>query len=127
MADQAYEEKLETITVPAGSDLSTKQYYPMVLNSSKQLALATGEGGDVVGILQDKPDAAGRAGCLAIGGVSKAIAGGTITAGSRVTIDVNSKFVAAASGDDWSFGVAMGAATINTIFSVLIQPLGQRI
>lgn len=127
MADQAYEEKLQTITVPAGSDLSTKQYYPMVVNSSKQLALATGEGGDAVGILQDAPAAAGRAGCLGIAGVSKAIAGGTITAGSRVTIDVNSKLVAVTSGDDWSFGVAMSAAAINTIFSVLIQPQGQRI
>lgn len=123
----SFEEALTKITVPASGDLSSNQYSAMVINSTGQAVLASGEGGDVVGVLQNKPDAANRAASIAVGGVTKALAAGTITRGSRVTIDATGKFVAVTSGDDWSFGVALDTGASGSIFPMLIQPLGQRI
>jgi hypothetical protein len=79
---------------PASADLSTKQYYCMVL-SSGQLATA-GANVSVTGILQDKPNAAGVSGTIAVAGISKAVAGAAITQDALVTCDAAGKVVTAA-------------------------------
>jgi hypothetical protein len=124
----AFEEALtsETVSFPAGADLSGNQYYAVKLDTTAALAriVLAGEGDKVIGILQDKPAAAGRAGCVAIGGKTKAVAGGSITAGDRVVQDSTGKLVTVGSGDDWSLGIALMTATSGTIFTMLIQPTG---
>lgn len=81
------------ITMIAGADLSAKQYCAVKLNSSGNI-VAAGAGEDAVGILQTKPTS-GQAGTVRISGVSKMVAGGSITAGSRVASDANGKAKAA--------------------------------
>ncbi|MFA6022426.1 MAG: hypothetical protein WC722_19380, partial [Rhodospirillales bacterium] len=63
----ATEQTQVLITLPAGADLSSYQYCGVYVNSSGQLAVAV-EGTAAIGILQDKPAAAGRPGKVCVGG-----------------------------------------------------------
>lgn len=119
----AFEEVLTSQSFQASGDLSAGQYLAVKLDSNGRIALA-GEGDKAIGILQDKPAALGRAGAVATAGTSKAVAGGTVTAGDRVAPNSTGKFVSVGSGDDWSFGIARTGAGSGEIFSCLIQPTG---
>lgn len=124
----AFEEGIttETMSGQAAADLSGNQYYAVKLDTTaagSRVALA-GEGDKAIGILQDKPSAAGRACAVAIGGTSKAVAGGSITAGDRVAQNSTGKLVTVGSGDDWSLGIARASASSGEIFPMLIQPTG---
>jgi hypothetical protein len=118
----ATEANLRTMTRVAASDLSAKQYYGVKIDSNGKIALA-GEGDIAVGILQDKPEA-DAAGCVAIGGESKVVAGGSVTAGTRFTFDSTGKAVAVGSGDDHAMGIALETLASGKIGTVLIQPVG---
>lgn len=117
----AYENNTESMTIPAAADLSTHQYKLMTVNSSGQAALANATA-LVVGVLQNKPTAAGQAATIVYGGVSKCIAAGVITAGSRVTADANGLAIAAATAGDAVIGVALATAAANDIIPVLVNP-----
>jgi hypothetical protein len=93
----AYDNPGRTITLPANADLSANQYYFVKANSSGNAVVAAA--GDLVaGVLQNKPAAAGRAAAIMIDGVTKVIAGGTITPGASVESDSSGKAVAANAG-----------------------------
>lgn len=119
----AYEDRLYTHSYLAASDLSSDQYKAVKLNTSNRLALA-GEGDKAIGILQDKPAAAGRAGCVAVLGRTKALAGGNITIGDRVAPNASGLLVSVGSGDDWSMGVAEETGVNGSIITILLQPTG---
>lgn len=119
----SFEEDLETQTFEAGADLSTKQYCAVKIDTNGRV-VAAGEGDKAIGILQDKPAALGRAGCVGIAGTSKAVAGATVNAGDRVVQDSTSRLVAVGSGDDWSLGVAREGAAVGGIFAMIFQPTG---
>lgn len=79
-------------TFKASADLSTKQYYFVTLNSSKQLAVA-GANVECIGVLQDKPSAAGVGGQVRCFGISKVVCGGTFAAGDKIASDSSGKAV----------------------------------
>ncbi len=91
-------------TAPAGSDLSASQYCGVNLNSSGQLALPSA-GGAIIGVLQNDPDASGKAGTYQHSDITKMKLGGTVTAGDFVKVDSSGRAVTASAGD-----VAAGAA-----------------
>lgn len=62
----------------AAADLSTSQYCVVFLSTNNTVNLATSTTAIPIGILQNKPSAAGQAAEVCIFGVSKARAGGTI-------------------------------------------------
>ena len=66
----AYEGSQTTITLPASADLSASQYCFVAVNTSGQVELA-GSAANAVGILQNAPDASGKAATVLIMGVSK--------------------------------------------------------
>lgn len=74
------------LTFEASGDLSTKQYFAVKLDSNGQIAVA-GAGEKAIGILQNKPAAAGRAGTVRVFGVSRMYAGGVIAPGANVAAD----------------------------------------
>lgn len=82
------------VSLPAGADLTTKQFLAIKVNSSAQ-AVVAGAGEFAVGILQNKPGS-GQAATVAYGGISKAIAGGNVTAGQTLAADATGKLVNAA-------------------------------
>ena len=118
MAYEGYQHKW---SLPAGSDLSAKQYYCGKV-SSGVLALA-GAGEDCDGIIQNKPIAA-EPGELCNFGVTKVIAGAAISVDANLTPDTNGKAVTATTGDV-IFGKALEAATAaNQLISVMFYKNG---
>ncbi len=87
----AYSENSITITLPAASDLSASQYCFVALNTSGQVELS-GDDGNPIGILQNKPAAQGRAAEVLIAGVSKIKSGVTdFDAGYNAASGANGK------------------------------------
>lgn len=109
-----------TLSLPAAADLTTKQFRVMTVNSSGQAAVA-GATDLAVGLLQNKPGS-GQAATVAFGGISKAVAGGTVAAGARVTADANGAVIAATTAGDAVVGVALAGGAAGEIIPVLINP-----
>lgn len=101
----------------AAANLSAKQFYGIKVDSAGKFALA-GAGENAVGILQNKP-ISGAIGNAMILGESKAILGGTVTAGSNLMTDANAKFVTH-TGTNSVVCVAMEGGDANEIITVLL-------
>lgn len=106
----AYEENLDCITLEAGADLSAKQYFFVTQAAGDGQVDPTGDGALANGVLQNKPDAAGKAATVAVRGVSKVSAAGVITRGDIVSSDANGEANTIASGD-YPLGRALESAT----------------
>jgi hypothetical protein len=121
----AFEQTLRSIGVPASADLSASQFCFMTVNSSGQLAAPTA-GGDADGILQDKPNAQGVQGELAMLGVSKVVVGtGGVTAGDLLATDASGKAVTATTGNK-ILGRALATGAAGVIIPALIQQKGTK-
>src|SRR4051812_20175299 len=96
----AVEEQPLRKTLPSAADLSTHQYKWVSINSAGRAAVAA-EGTNAFGILQNKPAAIDREAAVWHGGTAKAVCGGTVTAGNKVTCDLNGRTVTVGSGDDY--------------------------
>jgi hypothetical protein len=112
----AWEKPLEQISLIAAADLSSKQYYAIKVDSDGKAALA-GAGENAIGILQDTP-ALGNVGNVMTLGVSKAVYGGTVSAGANLEVAAGGKLVAYSSGA--IVGVALEPGSANEIHSVLL-------
>ena len=124
----------QDFTLQAGSDLSAKQFYFVVLNGSTQLAVA-GANVSVLGVLQDKPAAAGRGGQVRYLGITKVLAGGTITVNDKVASDSAGKAVKATAASvsagtpeplagSYTVGIALASASAGDYVSVLLTHAG---
>ena len=120
----AYSDKSIKITLPAASDLSASQYCMVVINTSGQVELS-GDDGNSVGILQNKPSAAGRAAEVLVYGVSKLKAGATVRAGYNVGSGASGQ---AKETDSSSFrnGVVISGGASGEFVTVLFQKNGQQ-
>lgn len=78
--------------------------------------LQTSAGAEIFGILQNQP-ASGAAGDIAINGVCKALAGGTITAGDELAVDSSAR-VTTASSTNHRIGKALGASAAGQLVAV---------
>lgn len=125
------------ITLLAAADHSANQFKGVKIDSNGRAAIATA--GDVVGILQNDPDALDKEATVCVHGLSKAQAGGTIAKGDRVTTDANGRFIAATTGrvntsdagaandpliGSYVIGIALEAAANLEIFEVLVLQMG---
>ena len=109
-----------TITLPANTDLSTKQYYVADCNSSGN-AFVAAAGSTFVGVIGNTPSVAGQATEIMISGVCPVVCGGTVAVGDAVKIDSSGRAVAASSGDK-AIGRALSAATSGNQANILLQP-----
>lgn len=122
-----YEVPLFNHTLIAAADLSAAQYHAVKVDANGQAALA-GAGEDAIGILQNVPQA-GQAATVMMLGVTKAIYGGTVTAGQKVMVDANGKIVpyadAAAGSTNYAIGKALTSGSADeegTIVIGIINP-----
>jgi hypothetical protein len=109
----ALQERINPLSVLASADLSASQFCFVTLNGSGQLALPSA-GGDAIGVLQDKPDAAGRVGLVGLlegSGRLKVVAGATLTPGQKVQSDASGHAIVAATGDRELGTVLVGGAS----------------
>lgn len=89
-----------------------------------EVALATAQTQVLIGVLQNKPGAAGRAATVQVAGVAKVEAGAGITVGDVLTADgagLAITFVPTAATVEWVIGIALtGAGGANEIIEVLL-------
>lgn len=113
-------ERLNPITRPAASDQSANQYKLVELNSSGQVSACNAAGELSIGVLQNKPSAAGQAAEVAIvGSVSKVVLGATVAAGAKVTTDASGRAVTAVSTNT-VIGICLKGGAVNEIGEILV-------
>lgn len=109
-------------TQKANADLSSSQYLAVVINSSGNVAVA-GAGADIAGILQNKPTA-GHACDVCVDGVSKAVAGGSVTAGAKLMTNASGQLITATATNK-AVGIALDSASgAGVVIPVLLKDLG---
>ena len=118
----ATQQPMKCVSLVAGADLSAKQFFFVSVSADGQVD-PTGDGAYAVGVLQNKPDAAGKAAEVAIGGIVKVEAGGTVTRGGPVASDAAGNAVNAASGDV-ILGEALETGADGQRIEILFHPRG---
>lgn len=118
----ATQDNMLCVTLEAGADLSTKQFYFVSVAADGQID-PTGDGLDADGVLQDAPAAAGRAALVAVAGKVKVVCGGVVTRGGPVASDASGTAVNPATGDI-ILGTALETGAAGRIIEILFQPRG---
>lgn len=96
----AYSNAELAITVPAAADYSTTGQYLFVnIDGNGRALLVSSQGADAIGVLSDKPAAIDRPARVVIGGVTKCIAGETITPDDKLTTGADGRAEVALTGD----------------------------
>ena len=112
--------EMQTLTVPAGADLSAHQYGAVRgagANACNIASFATDS--DILGVLQNKPKS-GEAATVAYAGISKVLAGAAITVWNAVTVNGSGRAITVTSGS-MCMGQAIEAAGADgDIISVLL-------
>lgn len=93
-ADQA----IQDISRDAGADLSAGQYCGVEQSAAGLVTLNNALGEACFGVLQNNPNATGRAATVRIGGTTKIQLGATVAVGAKLTVMANGKFQTAATG-----------------------------
>jgi hypothetical protein len=106
-------------SAPADVDLSASQYCGVNLNSTGELVLPSA-GGAIIGVLQNDPDVAGKAGTYQMRDISPMKLGGTVAAGDFVKVDSSGRAVTASAGD-----VAAGAAIGKCLLGGAVNNIGE--
>ena len=111
-------------TVEAAADLSTKQYYFMVLDGNGRAALPGADGAICAGVLQTDP-VQFEAATLVDRGLSKVVSNGTVEIGDNVACANGGKAKEAASGEHIQ-GIAQegDGGTDGVVIAVLLRPQG---
>lgn len=124
----AINQNLITISLIAGEDLSSDQYTVLFLDTADNtVKKATAATSIAIGVLQNAP-ASGEAAEVAIGGVSKVLAGGTLTLGQLVASDrtaatIETTIAAGTATYGHAIGRALEAAASGEYFELLITPM----
>jgi hypothetical protein len=120
----AYEESLVTIgTLTAGADLSAKQYHFVVLASATTVNVATAITNAPIGILQNNPTS-GQQAIVAISGVSKVVADGTLAAANFIGTSADGQADAISPGTDttvYMTGQCIQAASAGETTTMLLN------
>ena len=122
----AFSENKTCISLVASVDLSAKQYYFIAVDTNGQAAL-TGDDGNPIGVLQNKP-AAGEAATICVAGVTKVYVGTESGLGAGYNVGCNAASAAKVS-DTGSFrlGVSLEDPTADgDIISMLFQKNGKQ-
>lgn len=111
----------------AGADLSAKQFLVMKISAASTVMPCAATTDNPVGVLQDAPKS-GQPAAVAFAGTTKAIAGGTVTAGDTVGTDGNGKVVTYVEGTDttkYRVGKAVTGGASGETISVQLQLTGR--
>lgn len=117
----ATEQQVYDLSLQAAADFYTisKQFYLMKLDTNGRAALAGAANAAMIGTLQNKPKQYEAAEIRQLG-ITKAICGGNVTCGAKVTGDSDSKAVAATATQKY-FGTAMETGADGRVISVLME------
>jgi hypothetical protein len=118
----ATQDNMLCVSLEAGADLSTKQFYFVSLASDGQID-PTGAGAIAQGVLQDAPAAAGRAALVAVAGKVKVVCGAAVTRGGPVASTSSGTATNATTGNI-ILGTALETGASGRIIEILFQPRG---
>jgi len=120
---QAWEAGQILVTGVAGADLSEKQFRFVRISGDNTVNAISATTQVPAGVLQNDPES-GQAAAVAIAGISKVVAGGTVTAGYVVTCDNEGRVVNATAGG-YEVGIAWtGASNAGELCTIQILPSG---
>ncbi len=114
----AYEIPLGKWSATVAGDISASQYCGLVMSGAN--VVVAGAGARIVGVLQNKPDAAGKAAEIQSYLITKAKLGGTVTAGADVAMDASGRFVVA-TGSAAIVGQCLVGGDVNQIGCVILS------
>ena len=115
----AFEVGTQTVSVPASTDLSAKQFYFGAINASGQVAVV-GAGLAADGVIANKPDLQGRACALQTmpGQIVRIQLGGTVANGALLEANASGLAITQSSGKILARALSAGVA--NDIIPALL-------
>ena len=119
MGREVYSKELMKISIPGVATDQSDNQWKVVDAAGVLSATATGDGG--LGILQNKPEA-GETAIVGVVGVTKAIAGDTITAGALLTNEQTTGHVIAATSTDRIIGIALSDGADTEYITMFVLP-----
>ena len=108
----------------AASTMASNQYKFVKKSGATTFALCATAGEAGLGVLQDAP--ASGAGEIQVGGISKVVLGGTVTAGDALTCDANGDAVTSTLASDYIFGRALVSGVDNDLIPLLLTQEGAK-
>lgn len=96
----------------AGADLSANQFYPVILGSTGRVTIPGGQGVYAIGVLQNKPAAAGRSATVMCSGITKVRAGAAIDVSTSRYLTTNTDGVETAASGDYIIGYCIEDADV---------------
>lgn len=109
-----------SISLNAGADLSSSDFLVGTVNASGLAVVQTTAAAGGVGIIQ-YGDLAGRPVKVMNVGVSRAVYGGAVTAGDKLTNDTAGKLVKSSAGTDAIIAIALESGVSGEQHSVLLK------
>ena len=112
----------------AGADLSAKQFHFVKLASATTVDVCSAITDVPIGILQNTPES-GETATIAIFGITKAVADGTLTAGRWIGTSADSQASGITPGSDttvYVMGQAIQAASAGETFTMFLNPTNCR-
>ena len=103
------EQKTQVVTLPAGADLSAKQFYVVKINSTGDAVLSAAKTDRSFGILQNAPTS-GAPAEVCIGGKSKLVSGAALSINDLIGSDAAGKgtvITVAAGGTVYNYAVGL--------------------
>lgn len=117
----AFEDKVQSVSLVAGADLSAKQFTFVEVGSSGTVVTPSA-GAMADGVMYGAP-ISGNVGEVAIGGVVRVKCGGVVTNGGPVATDGNGLAVNATTGNI-ILGTALETGAANAIIAMIFNPRG---
>lgn len=112
------------ITLPAGADLSAKQYYFVKVNTSGQAVLCSGATDKPIGVLQNTPTSGQEAAIVVVGG-TKVVSSASIDEGALIGTNADGKADAKTPGSDTTEyvvgSVILAAGADNEILTAVVN------
>jgi hypothetical protein len=125
MAYEAAQVKVGQFT--ASADLSAKQYHFVKMSGNDTVTVCAAITDVPVGVLQNNP-ASGGVAEVALLGVTKVVADGTLAAGNLIGTSADGQADAIAAGTDttvYLMGVAVSAASAGETTTMILNPSGR--
>ena len=125
MAYEAAQVKVGQFT--ASADLSSKQYHFVKMSGNNTVTVCAAITDVPVGVLQNNP-ASGGVAEVALLGVTKVVADGTLAAGNLIGTSADGQADAIAAGTDttvYLMGVAVSAASAGETTTMILNPSGR--
>ena len=106
----------------AAGNYSSSQFLAVTQSTTadRTVVLAAAIGAQIYGVLQNKPTV-GQAADVAFVGISKAVAGGTITRGDKLMTNASGQLITWTAGSAYAqVGLAQESAVVNQVFSAFL-------